>query len=237
MRSSPGRLARHGAAVTGARDDLLPTSQGVINYRLFGAWTRWRLGVFRVRRPARPWRTGASSLWDHAQEQPLRLAAQAVNTAGEQVTLDEPCRLVSVETLEVVYGCCLCDDIPAVVVYVPPGAPDPQEYSADAPPGIEAIGLNQPRLSIRGGPAPVTITLGEDSARLVESALRTGSAEALYEADREYAPFWCRQCHAAYCRDHWRVVPVFDEDWFDYLRERARMATLASSRTSAACEC
>ena len=117
----------------------------------------------------------------------------------------------------VTYRCSLCDEIAAVIEYLPPGAPDPQDFSADAPPGIDTIGLSRPRLSIRGGPAPVTITLGEDAARLVESALCTGSAEALYEADREFAPFWCRQCHAAYCRDHWRVVPVFDEGWFEHI--------------------
>jgi hypothetical protein len=70
-----------------------------------------------------------------------------------------------VDTLEVVYMCCIGDEIAAVVAYVPPGAHDPQEYSADAPPGIETIGLNQARLSIWGGPVPVTTTLGEDGAR------------------------------------------------------------------------
>ena len=121
------------------------------------------------------------------------------------------------EAVEVVYRCRLCDDIAAVVAYVLPGAPDPQDFSVDAPTGIETIGLDQPRLSIRGGPAPATFTLSKDNARAVESALRAGSAKTLYENDHEWAPFWCPACNGTYCRDHWHVVPVFDGDFFDYL--------------------
>jgi hypothetical protein len=123
----------------------------------------------------------------------------------------------AVDTLEVTYRCRLCGEIAAVVAYVPSGTADPQHFSVDAPPGIETIGLDQPRISIRGGPAPATFTLGEDNARVVESAVRAGSAKTLYKRNREWAPFWCRQCGGAYCRDHWHLTPVFDEAEFDYL--------------------
>jgi hypothetical protein len=38
----------------------------------------------------------------------------------------------------------------------------------------------------------------------------------LHDLNREYAPFFCRHCRLSYCKDHWRLKPIFDEAGFDY---------------------
>ena len=45
---------------------------------------------------------------------------------------------------------------------------------------------------------------------------------ALLAINLELAPFWCPECEAAYCADHWRRELVFDHDpfpaWLDSIR-------------------
>lgn len=59
--------------------------------------------------------------------------------------------------------------------------------------------------------------------RLCTSIL-AGDAQALYEFDLELASFYCPDCHACYCREHWSVWNVFDDeegfDWHDSIRGR-----------------
>ncbi len=38
-----------------------------------------------------------------------------------------------------------------------------------------------------------------------ESAIRSGSAQVLYELNVEACPYWCRACLATYCRSCWRT--------------------------------
>lgn len=41
-------------------------------------------------------------------------------------------------------------------------------------------------------------------------------AETLFGWNTEWAPFYCPVCERAYCSEHWRLEPVFDEAGFDY---------------------
>lgn len=53
------------------------------------------------------------------------------------------------------------------------------------------------------------------------SALTRGDARAAHALDIEYAPFFCPQCDACYCGNHWQIWNVFDEDgWHDSIRGR-----------------
>ncbi|HET7229602.1 MAG TPA: hypothetical protein VFJ16_06340 [Longimicrobium sp.] len=46
-------------------------------------------------------------------------------------------------------------------------------------------------------------------------ALRGGDPRALWALDSEWAPFYCPECKACYCRDHWRQWMEFDEGFYD----------------------
>lgn len=46
-------------------------------------------------------------------------------------------------------------------------------------------------------------------------ALRGGDPRALWALDPEWAPFYCPECNACYCRTHWRQVMQFDEGFYD----------------------
>jgi hypothetical protein len=52
----------------------------------------------------------------------------------------------------------------------------------------------------------------------------TGDVQALYEYDLEVASFYCPDCPASYCGDHWARWNVFDDEdgfnWHDSVRGR-----------------
>jgi hypothetical protein len=57
----------------------------------------------------------------------------------------------------------------------------------------------------------------------LRSAIELRDARRLHGLDLEYAPFFCPQCDAVYCGDHWKRWDVFDEDdpsWHDSIRGR-----------------
>ena len=59
-----------------------------------------------------------------------------------------------------------------------------------------------------------------DSQSLSElrTAMASGEPRQLYDIDYEFARFYCPTCDAAYCRQHWTIETVFDEDypgWYD----------------------
>ncbi len=53
----------------------------------------------------------------------------------------------------------------------------------------------------------------------VAQALDSTDALALYEIEALWAPFYCPECRACYCHDHWQVRVIFDEDWPDWYDE------------------
>jgi hypothetical protein len=50
-------------------------------------------------------------------------------------------------------------------------------------------------------------------------ALEDESAFHLYGLERLWAPFYCPECDAVYCKDHWRMQMEFEDDplpgWYD----------------------
>ena len=53
---------------------------------------------------------------------------------------------------------------------------------------------------------------------VIEAALAMADADALYQLDHFWAPFYCPTCQRVYCREHWLIIPEFDEDfpgWYD----------------------
>lgn len=58
----------------------------------------------------------------------------------------------------------------------------------------------------------------------VSSAIKRECARDLFLCDFEYAPFYCPECDASYCSDHWVRHNVFDDDdgfvWHDSIRGR-----------------
>lgn len=52
----------------------------------------------------------------------------------------------------------------------------------------------------------------------------SGDAPSLYEFNLEIASFYCSDCHASYCGEHWSVWNVFDDeegfDWHDSIQGR-----------------
>jgi hypothetical protein len=48
--------------------------------------------------------------------------------------------------------------------------------------------------------------------RAIREAIGSGLAGRLFEVDAELAPWWCPECGACYCGEHWTRWDVFDED-------------------------
>ncbi|MFP5352455.1 MAG: hypothetical protein ACLGIB_07830 [Actinomycetota bacterium] len=65
------------------------------------------------------------------------------------------------------------------------------------------------------GPVQVTHWVLRDLEAL-QLALRQGTVAALLNVDPNYVNFWCPQCTAAYCKQHWYPIdPVMDEGFYD----------------------
>ena len=43
-------------------------------------------------------------------------------------------------------------------------------------------------------------------------ALHDNDVRALFALNLEYTPFYCPRCDASFCRKHWRIWQVFEED-------------------------
>ena len=56
----------------------------------------------------------------------------------------------------------------------------------------------------------------EPGLQPVAQALSSNDAPALYAVEPLWAPFYCPECRACYCHEHWRMQVVFDEDWPDW---------------------
>jgi NMD protein affecting ribosome stability and mRNA decay len=65
----------------------------------------------------------------------------------------------------------------------------------------------------------LTARVAPEKFEAVRRAIAAGDAAALYAVDLEYAPFFCPQCSASYCGEHWLRWDVFDDDdWHDSVR-------------------
>jgi hypothetical protein len=80
---------------------------------------------------------------------------------------------------------------------------------------VRSLGAGAWRLSIDGGPHPMTVFPIGDPAS-VAAILDRGDLEALAAVDPEYANFRCPECRKPYCKDHWSDVDwVSDEGFYD----------------------
>lgn len=119
------------------------------------------------------------------------------------------------ERLTATVRCAECGDRASDVIFLPPTVLDDElRAPPGAPQGVMAIFSDEPRLAIHGGPVSVELGALAQPAD-VARAVSDGSAAALFALDREYAPFWCPQCGAAYCGDDWDVEDVFDEGFYE----------------------
>jgi hypothetical protein len=116
-----------------------------------------------------------------------------------------------------IFLCDECGEPAATVYFVPPFVEDPRvdQGSGHEDPGAGSIELRAPRISIAGGPVPVTISAAGDWADAAATALRRRDAKMLSEIDREFAPFWCIRCERSYCKNHWQTSTNYDAGFFD----------------------
>lgn len=70
----------------------------------------------------------------------------------------------------------------------------------------------------------LTYRLAPEAFARLSAIIRTGDIAALYEFNREVAAFYCPECRACYCGDHWVHWDVFDDEdgffWHDSIRGR-----------------
>ncbi len=67
----------------------------------------------------------------------------------------------------------------------------------------------------------LTSVVPAETLEQLRKAVEVRDARALHTLDLEYAPFFCPQCDACYCGDHWVKWDVFDKDephWHDSIR-------------------
>ena len=55
-------------------------------------------------------------------------------------------------------------------------------------------------------------------AERIGSALAATDAAALFAIDFEFAPFWCPECGACYCAEHYEHWDIYDGHFFDSTR-------------------
>ena len=100
------------------------------------------------------------------------------------------------------FYCALCNHLAGTVELLPAGHPD---------------GLSKETATIFLkdfiGTEKVVVTAAGSQA--VQAALAAADAAALYKVERLWAPFYCPECARVYCRQHWVIVPEYDEGYFD----------------------
>lgn len=77
---------------------------------------------------------------------------------------------------------------------------------------------NPDGITITGFIGECHLTIDPASASAIKEALEQRDAAALYSMSYEWAPFYCPDCEAIYCVQHWITEIRFDEDdpgWYD----------------------
>ena len=49
----------------------------------------------------------------------------------------------------------------------------------------------------------------------IKAAIEQKDGRLLYSIDTEYARNYCEVCDKLYCREHWKIFPIMDDDWCD----------------------
>ena len=103
------------------------------------------------------------------------------------------------------FNCAECGELAATLELFEPTA---------EPAGPDDLGHDHWRLRAHG-PVPVTHWILRDLDAL-RTALRAGTVAALLGVDPEYVGFWCPQCAAVYCAQHWSPIErEMDEGFYD----------------------
>ena len=116
-----------------------------------------------------------------------------------------------------VFFCGACGKVAATATLVPPGQPDQRlmfgpgrnnlgTWVGECFPDHAQLSVGDGALNISHGPVPMAA---------LTAALETADAAALFAIDPECAPFWCPDCAASYCRDHYETLDVWDGGFFD----------------------
>src|SRR4051812_26439001 len=50
-----------------------------------------------------------------------------------------------------------------------------------------------------------SFAIGPDASRALRGLLRRGRGHDVFLADLEYTPWYCPQCAASYCANHWHI--------------------------------
>jgi len=68
----------------------------------------------------------------------------------------------------------------------------------------------------------LTLRVSADAFERVQRMIEAGDAAGLYAFDLEVAAFYCPECRACYCGNHWSQHNVFEEEdgltWHDSIR-------------------
>ncbi len=111
---------------------------------------------------------------------------------------------------EVSFRCGACNELAAIVTYVPSGGTYPD-------PIFEIIVRESDWLVITGFAGTLGKAL-DSRATAVRIALQHSSAKQLYDIHFPWAPFYCSECNESYCWNCWQSRVVMDEenpDWYD----------------------
>ena len=102
------------------------------------------------------------------------------------------------------FHCALCNSLAGTVELLPAGHP-------------EALGKhgNADTIFLQDFIGTERVVLSTEQKRAVHAALTQKDAAALHKVERLFAPFYCPECACVYCRQHWVIAPVYDENFFD----------------------
>ena len=72
--------------------------------------------------------------------------------------------------------------------------------------------------------SPLSLGVGAEDFERICNIILAGDIRALHELNLEVASFYCPDCDACYCGDHWAIWNVFDDEegftWHDSIRGR-----------------
>lgn len=124
------------------------------------------------------------------------------------------------KSVEAVFRCHACAEPAASVELIPKGVPHPDdEYlnrslveSQDSA-GSVAI---RDFLTRYGGSVNMSTAISAEDYPLVKAALSECDPQALHgvypDPDSKIASFYCPGCGRCYCRNHWQLQEVYEED-------------------------
>lgn len=105
------------------------------------------------------------------------------------------------------YLCGACGNVAATVTLLAPGEREHTPGLLGVPRVSGTYHPGDAELLIDGG--PVSMSRIPVPMEEVAIALETGAAATLFAVNWEYAPFWCPECGASYCREHY----VRHDEW------------------------